>query len=78
MAQYFEVEREDMLPHVSTAGGGYSVLKRDDVPHVSLHNLTTGGNYFIIKRDDVPNTLHYSTATGDDYSVLKREEREVS
>ena len=64
-----------ILPHTSTAAGGdYSVLKRDDISHVPLHNVTAGGDYSVIKRDDVP----YSTAAGGDYSVLKREEREVS
>ena len=71
-AQYSEVKREDMaphlLPHISTAvEGDYSALKRDDIPHVPLHNVTAGGDYSVIKRND-----------GDDYSVLKREEREVS
>ena len=69
---YSKVKKKYVAPHViphnSTAvKGDYSVLKRDDIPHVPLHNVTAEGDYSVIKRDD-----------GDDYSVLKREEREVS
>ena len=68
-----------LLPHNSTAAeGDYSVLNRDDIPHVPLHNVTAGGDYPVMKRDDVPNVPPYSTSTGGDYSVLKRKEREVS
>ena len=81
--QYSEVKKKHttphVLPHTSTASeGDYSVLKRDDIPHVPLHNVTLGGDYFVIKRDDVSHAPPFSTSTGSDYSVLKREEREVS
>ena len=67
-----------MVPHITphnslTTGGNYSVLNRDDTPHVPLYNVTAGGDYAVIRRDDV----HNGMAAGD-YSVLKREEREVS
>ena len=82
-AHYSEAKRELMAPHVlphnsTAAGGDYSVLKRDDIPHVSLHNVTAGGDYSVIKRDDVPNAPPHSTPAGGDYSVLKRKVREVS
>ena len=64
-----------VLPHTSTAAeGDYSVLKREDVPHVPLHNVTAGEEYSVISRDDIS----YGKAAGGDYSVLKREEGEVS
>ena len=77
--QYSEVKKKHVtpyvLPHNSTAAeGDYSVLKRDDIPHVPLHNVTAGRDYSVIKRNDVP----YNTAAGGDYSALMREEREVS
>ena len=63
-----------VLPHNSTAAeDDYSLLKRDDIPHVPLHNVTAGGDYSVKNRDDVP----HSTAAGGDYSVLKGKEREV-
>ena len=75
IAQYSEVKRESMPPHTGTpAGGDYSVLKRDDIPNVPLHNVTAGGDYSVISRDDIS----YSTVAGGEYSVLKRDEREVS
>ena len=82
-AHYSEAKRELMAPHVlpynsTAAGGDYSVLKRDDIPHVSLHNVTAGGDYSVIKRDDVPNAPPHSTPARGDYSILKREESEVS
>ena len=70
-----------LLPHTSTAaaaGEDYSVLKRNDIPKIPLHNVTAGGDYSVIKRDDVSRVPPYSTSAGGDYSVLKREEREVS
>ena len=76
-AQYFEVKQEHTVPHVTAAGGDYSVLKRDNIPHVPLHNLTAG-DYSALKRDDVPHSPPYSIAPGGNYFVLKREEREVS
>ena len=66
-----------MAPHVlphSKAAGDYSLLKREGIPHVPLHNVISGGDYSVMKRDDVLNGL----AAGGHYSVLKREEREVS
>ena len=77
--QFSEVKREHVAPHIlphnsTAAEGDYSILKRDDIPHLPLHNVTVGGDYSVIKRGDVP----YSTAAGGDYSVLNREEREVS
>ena len=56
-AQYSEVKREHVTPHIlphnSTASGGhYSVLKRDDIPLVSLHNVVAGGDYSVIKREE--------------------------
>ena len=67
-----------VLSHTSTAAGGdHSVLKRDDISHVPLHNVTAGGDDSVLKRDDVSHTSPYSTSAGGDYSVLKREEREV-
>ena len=77
--QYSEVKKKlvtpHVLPHNSTAAeGDYSVLNRDDISHVPLHNVTAGGDYSVIKRNDVP----YSTAAGGDYSVLKGKEREAS
>ena len=93
-ARYSEVKREDMaphllvplvalhaLPHTSTAAkGDYSVLRRDDISNVPLHNLTARGDYSVIKRDDVSNVPPYSTSIGHggDYSILKREERGIS
>ena len=82
-AHYSEAKRELMalhaLPHTSTAAGeDYSVLKRDDMPHVSLHNVTAGGDYSVIKRDDISYVPPHSTAARGNYSVLKREEKEVS
>ena len=66
-------------PHTSTAAeGDYSVLKRDDIPHVPVHNVTVGEDYSVIKRDDVSQAPPYSTSAGGDYSVFDREEREVS
>ena len=75
-AQYSEVKREHVTPHVlphhsTTTGGDYSVLKRPDIPHVTLHNVTAGGDYYVMKRNDVSNRK----ADGGDYSVLKREKR---
>ena len=83
IAHYSEVKRELVTLHVLpqnsiAAGGDYSVLKRDDISHVSLHNVTAGGDYSVIKRDDVPNAPPHSTPAGGDYSVLKKKEREVS
>ena len=80
---YSEVKKKHvtphLLPHNSTASeGDYSVLKRDDISHVPLHNVTAGGDYSVIKRDDISHATHYSTSAGGDYSVLKRESREVS
>ena len=73
--QCSEVKKKHVLPHNSTAAeGDYSLLKRDDIRHVPLHNVTAGGEYSVISRDDIP----YGKAAGGDYSVLKREEREVS
>ena len=77
-AQYFEVKQEHTVPQLTVAGGDYSVLKRDDISHVPLHNVTAGGDYSVIKRDDVSHAPPYSTSAGGDYSVLKRKEREVS
>ena len=76
---YSEVKKKHvtphLLPHNSTASeGDYSVLKRDDISHVPLHNVTAGGDYSVISRDNIP----YGKAVGGDYSVLNREEREVS
>ena len=76
---YSEVKKKlvtpHVLPHNSTAAeGDYSVLKREDIPHVPLHNVTAGGEYSVINRDDIP----YDKAAGGEYSVLNREEREVS
>ena len=65
--QCSEVKKKHLTPNSTAAEGDYSLLKRDDISHVPLHNVTAGGDYSVIKRDD-----------GDDYSVLKREEREVS
>ena len=78
-AQYSEVKREHVTPHVlphnsTAAEGDYSVLKKDNISCVLLHNVTFGGDYSVIKRDDVTN----GKAAGGDYSVLKREEREIS
>ena len=80
---YSEVKKKHVAPHVlphnSTAvEGDYSVLKRDDISHVPLHNVTAGGDYSVIKRNDIFHATPYSTSTGGDYSVLNREEREVS
>ena len=76
---YSEVKKKHVAPHVlphnsTAAEGDYSVLKREDIPHVPLHNVTAGGEYSVISRDDIT----YGKAAGGDYSVLKREEREVS
>ena len=76
---YSEVKKKHVAPHVlphnsTAAKGDYSVLNRDDIPHVPLHNVTAGGDYSVISRDDIP----YGKAAGGVYSVLKREEREVS
>ena len=81
--QYSEVKKKHMAPHLlphnfTAADGDYSVLKRDDIPHVPQHNVTTGGDYFVIKRDNVSHAPPFSASTGSDYSVLKREKREVS
>ena len=81
--QYSEVKKKHVTPHVlphnsTAAEGDYSVLKRDDISNVPLHNVTAGGDYTVIKRDDVSHTPLYSTSTEVDYSVLKREKREVS
>ena len=77
-AQYSEVKRENMaphlLPHISTTARDYSVLKRDDISNVPLHNVTVGKDYSVIKRDGVP----YNLAAECNDSVLKREDREVS
>ena len=78
-AQYSEIKRNDMAPHVllhtsTVYQGDYSVLKRDDIPNVPLHNVTAGGDYSVISRDVTPR----DAAAGGEYSVLKREEREVS
>ena len=56
-AQYFEVKRKDMAHHVmlhnnTAAGGDYSVLKRDGIPHVPLHNVTARGDYSVLKREE--------------------------
>ena len=80
---YSEVKKKHVthhvLPHNSTTfEGDYSILKRDDVSHVPLHNVTAGGDYSVIKRDDISHATPYSTSAGGDYSVLIREEREVS
>ena len=82
-AQYSEVKRKDLACHVlpynsTTAGGDYSVLKRDDISHIPLYNVTAGEDYSVIKRGDVAHVPPYSTPAGGDYSVLKREERAVS
>ena len=76
---YSEVKKKQVtpyvLPHNSTAAeGDYSVLKREDIPHVPLHNVTAGGEYSVISTDDIP----YGKAAKGDYSIFKREEREVS
>ena len=76
---YSEVKKKHVTPHVlphnsTTAEGDYSILKRDDIPHVLLHNVTSGGDYSVISRDDIP----YGKAAGGDYSALMREESEVS
>ena len=76
--QYSEVKKKHVTPHVlphnsTEAEGDYSVLKRDDIPHVPLYNVTAGGEYSVISTDDIP----YGKAAGGDYSVLNREEREV-
>ena len=64
-----------VLPHNNTISEGeYSVLKRDDIPNVPLHDVTAGGDYSVISRDDIP----YGAAARGEYSVLKRDEREVS
>ena len=69
----------NVQPHTSTAAGGdYSVLKRDDISHVPLHNVIAEGDYSVIKRDDASHGPPYSTSAGGDYSVFNREEREVS
>ena len=80
---YSEVKKKHVTPHVlphnsTTVEGDYSVLKRDDISNVPLHNVTAGGDYTVIKRDDIPHTPPCSTTGGGDYSILKREEREVS
>ena len=49
-AQYFEVKREHMPPHVTAARGDYSVLKRDDISH--FHNTAAGGEYSVLKREE--------------------------
>ena len=51
-AQYFEVKREHMPPHVTAARGDHSVLKRDDISHVSFHNTAAGGEYSVLKREE--------------------------
>ena len=80
--QYSEVKNEHMALHITpyntTAGGGYSLLKRDNILHAPLHNMTTGGDYSVIKRDNVPNAPSHSTTSEGDYSVLKREKTGVS
>ena len=56
IAHYPEVKSEPVTPHVlphnsTAAGGDYSVLKRNDISHVSLHNVTAGGDYSVLKRE---------------------------
>ena len=51
-AQYFEVKREHMVPHITTAGADYSVLKRDNVSRVPFHDTSAGGDYSVLKREE--------------------------
>ena len=57
-----------VIPYISMAAGEYYlVLMRDNILHISLHNVTAWGDYSVISRDDVP----HGTAAG---GVLKKRE----
>ena len=55
-AQYSEVRKKDMTPHVlphcTAAEGNYFVLKRDDVSHTPPRSTTGGGDYSVLKREE--------------------------